>query len=133
MIPGVDFLKTYERDQLLRDVGAISSDEAGARSIDYHHRTAAPATDLTTGVQTPAETVYPRVGAVRREAYRDRDRGEEASDFWWIIPTAQLPIGEVTMADKIVDGRESFNVVRGSTDPSGVVWRIMTRREEVPS
>lgn len=128
MIPQADLLTGPELGALRGDVRGIVTDAETGRRVRYRAK-GARSLNLHTGAVTPADTDYPTM-AVRREAERDQGDGVQLGDYWYMIPTEGLPIGTLGAADQVLDGDDVFNVIRGETDPSRSVWRILTRREK---
>ena len=126
-IPEAELLTGPERAAFRGDInGAVTDPEAGRR-IRYLVR-GARTVNLSTGTVTRSDTEL-LTAAVRREAERDQGDGIQLGDYWYMVPASTLAIDSVGAADQILDGTDTFAILRAERDPSGSVWRILTRRE----
>lgn len=120
-------LTPAELNALRGDVAALYFQGGAGRTVTYRVHLSA-ASDFSTGVVTKTTRDY-QVGAMRQDEEKDVGDGAQVGECVWIIAAAQIPIADVGMADQIVDGSDVYQVLRGERDPTGTLWRFVTRRE----
>ena len=118
-----------ETAQLRAEMTRITSKDGGGTSVTYRHHTG-QTVDAGTGVIVPAFTDF-TLGSVAKTAEVDLENGIERGDNFFMLDAQILTITDASAADEIVDGNETWNVIRAERDPTSSVWRVQARRRKV--